>query len=170
MARSTPQPPYTYVVAAGSNRRGREGGPRAQVEAALEALDGLASPVMDSAPWGPSSRRYANAVALVRSPEPPPALLARLKTMERAAGRRDGRRWGARVLDLDIVLWSGGRWRSRGLTIPHAGYRERPFVLAPLATVAPGWRDPVGGLAVRHLLARLTRRRPVNRRDGGAGP
>ena len=74
------------------------------------------------------------------------------------------------MIDLDIVLWSGGRWRSPGLTVPHVGWRARPFVLEPLATVAPGWRDPEGGLAVRHLLARLTRPRPLPRRQGRSGP
>jgi 2-amino-4-hydroxy-6-hydroxymethyldihydropteridine diphosphokinase len=96
---------------------------------------------------------------VIDSDEPPPVLLARLKTIERAMGRRRGRRWGARVIDLDIVLWSGGRWRARTLTVPHASFSERRFVLAPLAMVAGGWRDPATGRSVRQLLSLVDRRR-----------
>lgn len=117
------------------------------------------SRVVESAPLGPSIRRFANAIVLVETGEAPPVLLARLKTIERAAGRRRGRRWGARVLDLDIVLWSGGRWRSRGLVVPHGAFRERAFVLDPLVEVVPEWRDPVTGLTVRQLAARLAKAR-----------
>ena len=105
-------------------------------------------------------RDYANAVGVLQSKHCPPRLLAKLKRIERAAGRRLGRRWGSRVLDLDIVGWSGGIWASRGLTIPHAAFRDRRFVLAPLCEIAPDWRDPVTHLTARHLLARLDRKRP----------
>ncbi|MEH3046375.1 2-amino-4-hydroxy-6-hydroxymethyldihydropteridine diphosphokinase [Sphingomonas adhaesiva] len=153
----------TYAVAVGGNRRGRHGAPRDEVRAALALLGGRASPILDTPPLGPSIRRFANAVAIVESDERPRALLARLKAIERAFGRRAGRRWGTRVIDLDIVLWSGGRIESRVLTVPHAAFRTRAFVLSPLVAVAPGWRDPVTGLRVRHLHARLTRARPINR-------
>ena len=152
-----------YAIALGSNRRGRHGSPVDEVRAALAAIGGLqaASAVVASAPVGPSLRRYANAVAIVEASESPPELLARLKRIERAFGRRRGQRWGARVLDLDIVAWSGGAWRSPGLIVPHARWCERSFVLAPFASIAPGWRDPVSGRTVRQLLARLTVRAPV---------
>ena len=57
-----------------------------------------------------AGRDFANAVALVESGLEPPAMLARLKGIERDFGRRASRRWGPRVLDLDIALWSGGRF------------------------------------------------------------
>jgi 2-amino-4-hydroxy-6-hydroxymethyldihydropteridine diphosphokinase len=136
------------------------------VRAALALLGGRASPLIRSAPVGPSQRRYANAVTVIDSDETPDALLARLKRLERQLGRRRGRRWGARVIDLDIVLWSGGTWRSPSLLVPHAAFRERRFVLDPLVAVAPGWRDPVTGLTVRQLRTRLTLRRPTPRRAG----
>jgi 2-amino-4-hydroxy-6-hydroxymethyldihydropteridine diphosphokinase len=85
-------------------------------------------------------------------------MLARLKGFERDFGRRRGRRWGARVLDLDIVLWSGGAFRSRRLAIPHPRLGERKFVLGPLNAIAPNW--PIGSLRVRHLAERLARRAP----------
>lgn len=151
-----------YAIAIGSNRRGRHGGPAAAVRAAITTLAGIAtSPVVTSAPLGPSIRRFANAVVLVESEDAPPAMLARLKAIERAFGRRRGQRWGARVIDLDIVLWSGGRWRSPGLAVPHVAFRQRDFVLAPLLRVAPGWRDPVSGHTIRQLRARLTARKPA---------
>lgn len=145
-----------YAIALGSNRPGRHGPPERELAAALAALGQVvaASPVLRTPPLGPSLRRFANAVALVESDEEPPALLARLKAIERAFGRRRGRRWAARVVDLDIILWSGGVWSDRAVTIPHPRFRQRGFVLEPLARVAPGWRDPLTGLTVRQLRAR----------------
>jgi 2-amino-4-hydroxy-6-hydroxymethyldihydropteridine diphosphokinase len=94
---------------------------------------------------------------LVETDEDPPALLARLKAIETAFGRRRGQRWTDRVIDLDIVLWSGGVWASDGLTVPHPEFRRRAFVLAPLAAIVPDWRDPMTGRTVRQLAARLRR-------------
>src|SRR3546814_8929009 len=65
---------------------------------------------MTTPPLGPTIRRFANMVAIIESDDDPPALLRRLKAIEHAFGRRRGRRWGARVIDLDIILWSGGAW------------------------------------------------------------
>jgi len=155
---------HTYLIALGSNRRHvRHGAPAKVLAAALERLaaEGLRvearSPVVGSAPIGPSLRRYANGAAMVTSTLDPPALLALLKRVERAFGRRRGQRWGTRVLDLDIVMWSKGRWSSRDLTIPHREFRKRRFVLDPAAAIAPSWRDPASGLTLRQLRARLTR-------------
>ena len=67
------------------------------------------------------------------------------------------------MIDLDIVLWNGGRWHSRDLTIPHPAFRVREFVLAPAMAIARTWRDPVSGLTLAHLAARLTRRRATPR-------
>ena len=152
----------TYAIALGSNVRGRHGSPERTLVAAVAVIGGViaASPVVRSAPVGPSRRRYANAAALVASDESPPALLARLKGIERDFGRRRGRTWGARVLDLDIVLWSGGAWASAGLTVPHIAFRERAFVLHPLAAIAPAWRDPVTRRTVRQLARAVDRPRP----------
>ena len=159
------EPPYLYAIAIGSNRpHGRFGSPPRVVEAAIARLErdfGLfdASPVLINPAHGGAGREFANAVALIESADQPPAMLHQLKLIEREFGRRRGRRWGSRVLDLDLVLWSGGSWRSRGLTIPHRLLEERPFVLQPLAAIAPGWRVR-GARSVRHLATRLARRRP----------
>ena len=153
-----------YAIALGSNRRhGRYGAPSRVLDAALRRLKRkgvvpvAVSPTLTTPPLGPARRQFANAAALVRTDLDPPALLALLKRIERRFGRRSGGRWMDRVLDLDIVLWSEGVWHSPGLSIPHPLWRERNFVLAPLLTVAGDWRDPITGLRVRHLHARLQR-------------
>lgn len=153
-----------YAIAIGSNRpHGRHGRPPQVVEAAIARLDqdfGLfdASPIVLNAAHGPAGRDFANAVALVESDLAPAEMLSRLKDLEREFGRRGGRRWGPRVLDLDIALWSGGKCQSRNLAIPHPHLNHRTFVLQPLAAIAPNWT--IGGLAIRHLAARLARRAP----------
>ncbi len=160
-----------YLIALGSNRlHPRHGPPAGVLRAALAALDreGLlveaASPIIASAPLGHSQRRYANAAAIVLSRCQPVELLAQLKRVERSFGRkRGGRRWGSRVLDLDIVLWQAGSWSSPGLTVPHTSFRHRAFVLTPAAAIAPRWRDPVTRLTLKQLQSRLTRPRPLPR-------
>jgi len=159
---------HHYAIAIGSNRRhGRHGAPAGVVRAAIAALGeaGLrvmvTSPIIATPALGPSGRSFANAALLVETPLDPPALLHLLKATERAFGRRRGRRWGPRVLDLDILLWSGGRWPRHGghrLTVPHRAMAQRDFVLAPLVRIAPGWRIPRTVLTVRHARARLKRR------------
>ena len=153
---------WTYAVGLGSNRWSRWGDPRATLDAAVGALaaedmDVLArSPTLATPAMGGAGRRFANAVVLVETDLTPPELLAVAQAIERAFGRRPGRRWGPRVLDLDILLWSGGLHREP--EIPHPGLSERSFALRPLAALAPGWRDPRSGLTVRQLLARLRAR------------
>jgi 2-amino-4-hydroxy-6-hydroxymethyldihydropteridine diphosphokinase len=156
--------PHLYAIAIGSNRpHGRFGRPTTVVEGAIARLDqdfGLfdASQIMLNQAQGPAGRDFANAIALVESDLEPPEMLRRLKGIERDFGRRPGRRWGPRVLDLDVALWSGGKYRSRHLTIPHRQLASRSFVLEPLAAIAPAWRT--GSLTIRHLAHRLARRRP----------
>jgi 2-amino-4-hydroxy-6-hydroxymethyldihydropteridine diphosphokinase len=158
--------PVLYLIAIGSNRRGRHGRPEAEVAAAIVALGGVTavSPIFPTPALGPSIRRFANAAVLVETKEAPPALLDRLKRIERDFGRRRGRRWGDRVIDLDVILWSEGAWASPGLTIPHPEFRHRAFVLDPAAKIAPGWRDPLTGLSLRQLRARLRASRGVGAR------
>ncbi len=162
--------PHIYLIALGSNRRSAlYGGPRAVLARAVEALDGqyqvhAVSRTIMTAPIGPSQRRYANAAAVIETNQAPDALLVSLKTTEREFGTRRGQRWSSRVLDLDIILWSGGIWPAprraangavscaAPLTVPHRAFRSRAFVLEPAAQIAPGWRDPVTGRTVRQLM------------------
>lgn len=162
---------YLYAIALGSNRRSRHGAPAATLRAALAQLAPSAVSAIRTTPaLGPAGRSFANAAAIVESDLAPDAMLARLKRIERDFGRRPGRRWGARVLDLDIVLWTGGIWAGPGPIVPHPAFRSRGFVLQPLVEIAPDWRDPVSGATVRQLLARLTRPRPAHRCLSRTGP
>lgn len=159
--------PHLYLIALGSNQRHPVLGPPerivAEAFAALEMVDidvFAHSHIVSSAPIGPSARRYANAAAIIASPLDPPALLERLHEIEAHFGReRRGQAWRSRILDLDIILWSGGMWVSSNpaLAIPHAHMHERSFVLGPASEIAPDWRDPISGLALRHLKARYKR-------------
>ena len=160
----------SYLVALGSNRRhGTHGAPSEVVKAAARALaeHGIAveslSRIRSTPALGPAGRGFANAAALVVTEHDPSTLLDRLKQVERAFGRRGGRRWGPRVLDLDIILWSEGWWADGAVTVPHLEFRKRSFVLAPLAVIAPDWRDPLSGATVRQLFHRLRRASPVDR-------
>src|SRR5688500_16043708 len=100
------------VIALGSNRRhGRFGPPAAVVSAAIGAIEGRGigllrrSRIHVTAPVGPSDRNFANAVILAATDLPPAQLLTELKDIEREFGRRRGRRWAARVLDLDLIAY-----------------------------------------------------------------
>ena len=98
---------------------------------------------------------YLNGAAEIETDLAPAALLAELKRIERDLGRRQGPRWGPREIDLDILLYGRLVLDGPDLTIPHARLRERRFVLEPLSEIAPDAIDPVTGLTVRELAARL---------------
>lgn len=150
----------TYLIALGSNRRHHlYGRPRDILRAAMEELASLGtvtarSSIIGTPPMGAAQRRFANAALVIESEYDPPAMLSGLKRMEREFGRRRGRRWGDRVLDLDIVLWSGGVWNSAQLTIPHVEYAGRDFVLTPAKAIAPDWKHPATGLSLAQLASR----------------
>ncbi len=154
---------HEYAIALGSNRpHGRHGAPEQVLRAAIRELGvlgevGRVSRIHRTAALGPAGRGFANAAVLLTTDLDPPALLAALKAIERRFGRRAGRRWGPRVLDLDLLLWSGGRFAARGLAIPHKQLTRRRFVLAPLAEIAPDHIIPRAGHAVRHAAHRLGR-------------
>ncbi|HAU21887.1 MAG TPA: 2-amino-4-hydroxy-6-hydroxymethyldihydropteridine diphosphokinase [Erythrobacter sp.] len=162
---------HRYLVALGSNQRHpRIGQPRNVIPAAIEALENegirqlFVAPIVESLPIGPSDRRFCNCCILVETRHKPEELLQATKGVERAFGRRaGGQSWRARVLDIDIILWSGGIWASSSLQIPHPRFRDRDFVLGPAKAIARDWRDPITGLSVRQLFARLTKARPDTR-------
>jgi 2-amino-4-hydroxy-6-hydroxymethyldihydropteridine diphosphokinase len=126
-----------------------------------------ASRLYRSAPIGPGLQpAYLNAVLEIDSPYPPHVLLGHLKAIERQAGRRSGRAWGPRPLDLDVIDfkrrvigWPGSSGRSEGrLVLPHPQAHRRAFVLAPLSDIDPHWRHPGLGLSAKALLKRLKAR------------
>ena len=165
------------LIALGSNRpHGQYGRPERVLAAAVDAIEAKGietlarSGISRTAPLGPSQRRYANMVVEVTTTLSPEALLETLQEIEAAFGRRRWRRWGDRVLDLDLIsydqqvrptrlAWPGAGEAGRALILPHPRMHERRFVLDPALDVAPGWRHPVLGLTIRQMHARLAARR-----------
>ena len=95
--------------------------------------------------------RFLNAALRGRTALAPLELLALLKRIERELGRVGGVRFGPRAIDLDILVYDDVALATDALTIPHPRMAERPFVLVPLAEIAPdlrppGWKRPVGEL------------------------
>ena len=107
------------------------------------------SPLYESAPVGVTDQpAFQNAVCLAETGLEPLPLLDYLKEIEHAAGRRPGRRWGPRPLDLDILFFGDRVIELERLTVPHPRMRERGFVLRPLADLdperrLPGWTEDV---------------------------
>lgn len=165
------------LIALGANKAGPWGEPAPALARALRRLDRRSVKILRRSalyrtdPLGPSDQPvYVNAVASIASAMPPGPLLALLHEVEAEAGRRRGRRWYERELDLDllawhgcVVGWPGGRRPEsglapaprRGLVLPHPGLDRRPFVAIPLAEVAPGWHHPVTGETAWHMARRL---------------
>jgi 2-amino-4-hydroxy-6-hydroxymethyldihydropteridine diphosphokinase len=160
------------LIAIGSNRRhGGHGRPEAVVAAAVAALAAAGlrvvavSRVRPTPPMGPGGRRYANAAVAVESRLALRDVLLLLQRVQRDFGRRPGRRWGDRVLDLDIIGAGDAVVRAPGLQVPHPGVAQRRFVLDPLCDIAPLWRHPVLNATARQLRARQMR--PKARGHGG---
>lgn len=105
------------------------------------------SPLYETAPIGMVDQApFLNAVAVVAVEREPRDLLATLQAIERAHGRKRGKRWGPRSLDLDILLFENCQIDESGLTIPHPRMTERRFVLQPLLDVWPDATLPDGTL------------------------
>ncbi|GAA5524736.1 2-amino-4-hydroxy-6-hydroxymethyldihydropteridine pyrophosphokinase [Microbulbifer aestuariivivens] len=112
-----------------------------------------------SAPVGPGEQPdYINAVAELESALSATALLEALQGIEDRHGRKRLMRWGARTLDLDILLFGRETVDSDSLQIPHPRIGERNFVLVPLAELAPDLKLP-GGEPIRELLRRCPQSR-----------
>ena len=140
-------------VGLGANLGDRESAIRAAA-AALPAS--RLSTIRETEPWGYADQPpFLNAVAEVETALPPRAFLERLLEIERSLGRRrEGRRWGPRTIDLDLLLYGNESVEEPGLTVPHPRLAERTFVLEPLAELSPSLFVPGKG-TVQALLAEL---------------
>jgi 2-amino-4-hydroxy-6-hydroxymethyldihydropteridine diphosphokinase len=148
-------------IGLGANLGDRE----ATLEAALARLcDGAEtrlaarSALYQTEPWGdPDQPAFLNAAAVVETTLAPRALLARCLAVEAALGRRreGARRWGPRVVDLDILFYGDLTLETPELTLPHPRLLERAFALVPLAEAAPEQR--VGGRRLADLAAAIDR-------------
>jgi 2-amino-4-hydroxy-6-hydroxymethyldihydropteridine diphosphokinase len=96
---------------------------------------------------------YLNAAAAGSTTLSPRAVLEALLVIERERRRERPAPKAARTLDLDLILYGEVILDAPDLVIPHPRFRDRRFVLEPLAEVAPDLVDPVTGKSVRELLA-----------------
>lgn len=154
-----PRPEVTAYVALGANL----GDAVAAVRAAFDALARTGgvrllrtSCLYRSAPHEAQGPDYINAVAEVATTLNAPALLQALQSIEQAAGRARPYRNAPRTLDLDLLFYGDGRIESASLTVPHPRWRERAFVLLPLAELAPervpaDWLAAVAGQRIERL-------------------
>ena len=147
------------LIALGSNVGDR----RRAIETALAEICRLpktcvveTSTLRETAPvGGPPQGDFLNGAALVETQLPPRELLAGLLEIERGLGRVRREPNGPRTIDLDVILYEDKVLKERGLELPHPRFRERAFVLEPLAEVAADAVDPVTKKTVRELLAEL---------------
>jgi len=102
------------------------------------------SRIVESAPWGLEDQpAFLNRVLEIRSSLPPQDLLEVLLGIEEVMGRKRGRTWGARLIDLDLLLYGDRVIQSPSLALPHPRMQMRNFVLRPLAEIAPEVVHPV---------------------------
>jgi 2-amino-4-hydroxy-6-hydroxymethyldihydropteridine diphosphokinase len=153
-------PETTVAIALGSNLGDR----CAHLEYAVRRLqasltDVVASEPIETEPVGVGPQPlFLNAALAGRTRLSPRELLDLLLRVEHERGRERPSPGSARTLDLDLILFGGLVVEEPGLQIPHPRFRERRFVLEPLAAVAPGLVDPVTGLTAAALLERLIHR------------
>jgi len=144
------------AIALGSNVGDR----RAHLDYAVSALRALLTNVAvsryyDTVPVGVSGPQamFLNAAAVGETALAPRALLEALLAIEQERGRERPYLNAPRTLDLDLILAGERVVEEPGLVLPHPRFRERRFVLEPLAAVAPELRDPVSGRTVAELLS-----------------
>lgn len=119
--------------------------PVKQVERAIELIGELSgtmvkarSSLYRSAPLGPVEQPdFVNAAVTVQTVLGARELLDQLQDIERVLGRERGKRWGPRVIDLDLLVFADEVINEPGLKVPHPGIGERNFVLLPLREIAP---------------------------------
>jgi len=111
------------------------------------------SQVYETDPIGPSGQGpYLNLVAQIETGLEPRALMRALLEVEQSLGRKRSQRWGARTIDLDLLLYGDRVMNTPLLTLPHPRLHERGFVLAPLCDLIPEAWHPTLGKTYRQLL------------------
>ena len=155
----TPPEPVEVFIGLGSNlgdsRQEIEEGLKAMAQIPGYAFGRVSSPYATS-PVGPQDQPpFLNAVAVGKYRGGPEKLLDGLLAVEAKRGRVRGRRWGPRVLDLDILLFGSEVIDLPRLKAPHPEMPNRLFVLEPLAELAPDLILPVWNMTARQLVDRM---------------
>jgi 2-amino-4-hydroxy-6-hydroxymethyldihydropteridine diphosphokinase len=143
------------AIALGSNVGDRHGYLRSAAGALRDVVSSLrVSRFYETAPVGVGDQpMFLNAAAVGETALPARELLARLLAIERQFGRARPHPGAARTLDLDLILYGDSVIdEPPGLVVPHPRFRERRFVLEPLADIASDWIDPVTGRTMARLL------------------
>jgi 2-amino-4-hydroxy-6-hydroxymethyldihydropteridine diphosphokinase len=156
-----PEPIVTAAIALGSNLPSAFGGPADNLREALRRMSALGSLTAVSSfhttePVGYVDQpQFVNAAALLETSLPPLDLLHGLLAIEHAMGRdrKAVPAKGARVIDLDLLLYGQTVMQSEELMLPHPAMHERAFVLAPLAEIAPERVHPGVGKTVAEMLS-----------------
>ena len=150
--------PTRVAIALGANLGDRRDLLQRAIAALRRQLDDVAvSSFHDTAPVGVPlpHPNYLNAALTGLTRLGPGDLLASLLEIERTLGRERPHVNAPRTIDLDLILYGDVQLDEPSLTIPHPRFRDRRFVLAPLAEIAPLWVDPRTGLTVEALLRRI---------------
>ena len=157
--RSAPQD-EAIVLAIGGNLAGDYPSLEALLEAALSAFPRAGVRLVRRSGWwrsaawpDPNAPAYLNAVAIVETEHAPRELLAALRGLEAAFGRKRGAPNAPRTLDLDLVAFGRQVIAEPGLAVPHPRAHERRFVMGPLAEIAPDWTHPTRGQTAADLAA-----------------
>ena len=125
------------------------------------------SSLYKSDPVGPQDQpKFTNAVVKVETELSPFELLDRLKAIEKEIGREKARRWGPRVIDLDIIFYGNLVISTDSLVIPHPRAHERRFVLEPLLEIEPDAWHPAKKMAVRDICSGLGNSQTVSKTAG----
>jgi 2-amino-4-hydroxy-6-hydroxymethyldihydropteridine diphosphokinase len=145
------------AIALGSNLGDRERLLREAITALEPHLQRLrVSTLHETDPVGVGDqRRFLNAAATGHTTLSARDLLHALLDIERQLGRERPYPGAPRTLDLDLILYGDSIVNEHDLVVPHPRFRDRRFVLEPLAEIAPDWKDPVTGSTVRELLEKL---------------
>lgn len=117
----------------------------------------------ESEPLGASKEWFVNGAIEIETELGPELLLRKFKNIERAMGRKKVRkRWGARIIDLDILLYKNLKYKRKDVTVPHPEMHNRKFVLIPLSEIAPQVIHPVLGKTISQLLVKVKDNKKVN--------
>jgi len=122
-----------------------------------------ASSLYESEPLGDAKTWFVNSVIEIETELTVETMLKRLKAIEEEMGRKrvKGKRWGSRIIDLDILFWNHEVIQKRTLKVPHPEMHKRRFVLMPLAELAPHVIHPQLGNSVSSLLATVADKKRV---------